>query len=86
MPRVTEHCNDRFFTVISRSYVYWMPLHLITYGVVPLRHRLVWVSLCSVGFAGLLSYTNSEFDGAAATLLSKSKADEAVPEESSEHV
>lgn len=65
---VVAHSNDRFFTVISRSYVYWMPLHLITYGVVPLRHRLVWVSLCSVGFAALLSFTNSEFDDAQAEI------------------
>jgi len=65
---VVAHANDRFFTVISRSYVYWMPLHLITYGVVPLRHRLVWVSLCSVGFAALLSFTNSEFDDAQAEI------------------
>lgn len=62
VPTVLEHCNERFVTVISRSYTYWLPLHLITYGVVPLRHRLVWVSLCSIGFAAILSFTNSEYD------------------------
>ena len=29
----------------------------------PARHRLVWVSFCSIGFATLLSWSISEGDG-----------------------
>ena len=47
---------------IARSYVFWLPLHFITYGAMPARHRLVWVSFCSIGFATLLSWSISEGD------------------------
>ena len=45
---------------IARSYAFWLPLHFITYGAMPARHRLVWVSFCSIGFATLLSWCMSE--------------------------
>ena len=49
---------------IARSYAFWLPLHFITYGAMPARHRLVWVSFCSIGFATLLSWSISEGEAA----------------------
>lgn len=57
---VVEFTNDRFPVTVARSYAFWFPLHCITYGVVPSRHRLVWVSVCSIGFAALLSVGASD--------------------------
>lgn len=57
---VIEYTNERFPKTILRSYAYWFPLHCVTYGLVPARHRLVWVSICSIGFAALLSCSASD--------------------------
>ena len=52
--------KGQFVTVMIRGYCYWIPLHVITYGFVPARHRLVWVSACSIGFATLLSWSTHD--------------------------
>eukprot|EP01045_Picozoa_sp_COSAG04_P011316 COSAG04_NODE_726_length_10783_cov_3.873081_2_plen_221_part_00 len=54
-----DHVTERFPSTIVASYIFWAPLHMFTYGLVPLRHRMVWVSMCSVGFGSLLSYFNA---------------------------
>lgn len=71
---VVEFTNERFPSTILRSYIYWLPLHCITYGVVPTRHRLVWVSVCSVGFAALLSYSAGQCAGGQPEMPSESTA------------
>ena len=53
------HASDRIGSTIVSVYCYWAPLHLMTYGIVPLRHRVAWVSLCSLGFGSLMSVSSN---------------------------
>jgi len=57
--RVTwAHASTTFPRALLAGYCFWLPLHFATYGLVPLRHRMVWVSMCSVGFGCLMSLVN----------------------------
>ena len=49
------HANARFASTLAAVWCYWAPLHMMTYGPVPLRHRVAWVSVCSLGFGSLMS-------------------------------
>ena len=53
------HARDRIGSTIVAVYCYWAPLHIVTYGIVPLRHRVAWVSLCSLGFGSLMSVSSN---------------------------
>jgi len=54
------HANARVGPTLLATYSFWTPLHIFTYGVVPLRHRVAWVSLCSLGYGSLLSFMNAQ--------------------------
>ena len=54
-----QHANAKAWSTLLPVYCYWAPLHVMTYGFVPLRHRIAWVSICSIGFGSLLSYCNN---------------------------
>jgi hypothetical protein len=51
-----RHAFDRYPSTLLASYAFWAPLHFMTYGLVPLRHRyapprshtLTRCSYCSV--------------------------------------
>ena len=43
------------FPTLAQTLAWWAPVHLLTYSVVPLRHRLVWVNLASIGGGAILS-------------------------------
>jgi hypothetical protein len=34
-----RHAFDRYPSTLLASYAFWAPLHFMTYGLVPLRHR-----------------------------------------------
>ena len=57
-----EHTKCKFYEAMLISYSFWLPTHCITYGFIPLRHRVVWVNGASVVGGGLLSWVNSKKD------------------------
>lgn len=63
---------------------FWPLVHLVTYGVIPSRHRVLWVNMVDLVWSSLLSgMTNSKDAGAGAAEGTSSSAD-ADPSELSE--
>lgn len=55
-----EHSRDKFPSAYLAACCFWTPIHMATYSnIIPLRHRLVWVSMCSVGYGCLISWVNA---------------------------
>jgi hypothetical protein len=54
-----DHANARLPQTLLAVYCFWTPLHFFTYGLVPVRHRVAWVSVCSLGFGSLMSVCNN---------------------------
>lgn len=34
------------------GWIYWLPVHTLTYALVPLRYRLFWVNFMSIWWGG----------------------------------
>ena len=35
----------------------WLPGHMVTYGLMPMHLRMVWIAAVSFGYLSLLSFT-----------------------------
>ena len=56
-----ERIEKQSLPAMKTQIAWWLPVHVLTYGVVPLRHRLVWVSFAGVIGGAILS--NAAYDG-----------------------
>lgn len=45
------------FEDIRNTWVVWVPGHFVTYGLLAPQFRLPWMSVLSIGYVGLLSFT-----------------------------
>ena len=52
-----EHSYVKMMTM---SYMFWPFVHFLTFGVVPLRHRVLFVNTAAMFWSGTLSYLNSQ--------------------------
>ena len=54
------HTRTKFPSAYVAACCFWAPIHMVTYSnLIPLRHRMAWVSLCSVGYGTLMSWVNA---------------------------
>ena len=51
-----HHSLERFPSTLVASYAFWAPLHFMTYGLVPLRHRCVCEHIVAIRFGTLRAY------------------------------
>lgn len=49
--------HSNYWTDWLNSWSVWLPGHLVTYGLVPVRWRMPWVASVSFGYVALLSVT-----------------------------
>jgi hypothetical protein len=47
--------RQQLWPALAVGWMYWLPLHTVTYVFMPLRHRLLWVNFCSMWYGTLLS-------------------------------
>ena len=49
-------------TQLLATWAYWVPLHLVNFGLVPPHLRVGFVSLAATGYVALLSLTTEALD------------------------
>jgi len=56
-PRITiATIRDTWFTLLKTGWKLWPFAHLLTYGVIPLEHRLLWVDFVEIVWVTILSF------------------------------
>lgn len=65
---IVEEIKETAFPLLRDGLKLWGPAHVITYGVVPTQHRLLWVDCVEIVWVIILSST-----AAAAAASSSSK-------------
>jgi len=59
VPEAVNYAMAKVPSALGTLYVYWLPIHFLTYGVVPIAHRLIWMNVWSCGFAVMMSWLNA---------------------------
>lgn len=76
--QVVSDVKERIWPVVFRGWRFWPLAHIVTYGVIPPRHRVLWVNmldlLWSSILAGLASKDNNTAAAPATTAVAASAA------------
>jgi len=59
LPTIQGEIKETVFPLIRDGLKLWCPAHMITYGVVPIENRLLWVDLVEILWVVILSTTAS---------------------------
>ena len=51
--------KEKIWPALVLGWVYWLPMHTLTYSIVPLRYRLLWVNFASIWWGAGLSTLNA---------------------------
>lgn len=51
--------REKLWPALVLGWVYWLPMHSLTYSIVPLQYRLFWVNFASVWWGAGLSTLNA---------------------------
>eukprot|EP01043_Picozoa_sp_COSAG02_P044264 COSAG02_NODE_3938_length_6013_cov_109.379270_5_plen_233_part_00 len=51
--------KEKLWPALVLGWLYWLPMHTLTYSVVPLRYRLFWVNFGSIWWGAGLSTLNA---------------------------
>jgi protein Mpv17 len=68
LPKIGTEIKETVFPLIRDGFKLWFPAHMITYGVIPIENRLLWVDMVEILWVVILSSTAA---------ASKKKADSA---------
>mmetsp|Transcript_26737 Transcript_26737/g.83753 ORF Transcript_26737/g.83753 Transcript_26737/m.83753 type:complete len:366 (-) Transcript_26737:1882-2979(-) len=72
-----EDVKAKWWPVLTTGWRLWPAAHIITYGVIPLRHKLLWVDAVDLVWCAILaSYGAAEEEGAAVEALVDADAEE----------
>jgi len=58
---IAKTIRDTWWQCMSAGWKLWPLAHLVTYGVVPQEHRLLWVDAVEIVWVTLLSYIGSQY-------------------------
>lgn len=58
---IARTIRETWFQCLSAGWKLWPFAHIITYGVIPQEHRLLWVDAVEIVWVTLLSYIASQY-------------------------
>jgi hypothetical protein len=53
--QVVSDVRQRLWPVVSRGWRFWPLAHIVTYGVIPPRHRVLWVNCLDLIWSSILA-------------------------------
>lgn len=53
--QVGQDVKERIWPVVSRGWRFWPLAHIVTYGVIPPRHRVLWVNVLDLVWSSILA-------------------------------
>ena len=59
-PQVAEDVKARIWPIVFRGWKFWPLAHIITYGVIPPRHRVLWVNMVDLVWSSILASLASD--------------------------
>eukprot|EP00961_Rhodomonas_salina_P293658 3933928-Rhodomonas_salina.1 len=57
--KAVQKCKDAMPTLYPKSLMTWVPVHMLTFSVVPDEYRVLWIGLVSILWGAVLSATAS---------------------------
>lgn len=54
-PQVLTDVQTRIWPVVFRGWKFWPLAHIVTYGVIPPRHRVLWVNMLDLVWSSILA-------------------------------
>ena len=58
--KIVKTFKTSFLPVCLVGWRFWPFVHIITYGIVPQQHRLLWVDVCEIVWVTILSYVGNQ--------------------------
>ena len=58
--KILKTFKTSFLPVCLVGWRFWPFVHIITYGIVPQQHRLLWVDVCEIVWVTILSYVGNQ--------------------------
>lgn len=52
---VVQDVKTRLWPIVFRGWKFWPLAHIITYGVIPPRHRVLWVNMLDLLWSSILA-------------------------------
>mmetsp|Transcript_52909 Transcript_52909/g.67848 ORF Transcript_52909/g.67848 Transcript_52909/m.67848 type:complete len:210 (-) Transcript_52909:242-871(-) len=56
------HYSSEAYEQVTACWIYWFPLHMVTFGLVPAQLRVPFVSVGAMGYVTVLSYVTAALD------------------------
>ena len=60
MERALQRSSVAFWPTVILCGPYYSTVHIVTFGFLPVQHRLAWSSVCAVGWTAYISYANQK--------------------------
>lgn len=60
MEQVRSDVQERIWPVVFRGWRFWPLAHIVTYGVIPPRHRVLWVNMLDLLWSSILAGLTSK--------------------------
>ena len=60
MEKAIQRTSTAFWPTVVLCAPYYCTVHTVTFGFLPVKHRLAWSSLCAVGWTAYISYANQK--------------------------
>merc|ERR1712232_1439332 len=57
-----QRLSTKFIPMMQMNYCLWPFVHVVTFSVIPLHHRVVWVNCWAAVWMGMLSTLNAKKD------------------------
>lgn len=54
-PTIQADIQTRLWPIVSRGWKFWPLAHIVTYGLIPPRHRVLWVNLVDLVWSSILA-------------------------------
>ena len=71
---VQARVSAKAWPLLKAGWRLWPFAHIITYGLIPVRHRILWVGLVDLVWCTILSSTSSEAEAEGATRVARELA------------
>jgi protein Mpv17 len=55
VPTVKQNVQDKLPKIVLTAWKFWPLVHLVTYGLIPARHRILWVNCVDLVWNGILA-------------------------------
>uniref|UniRef100_A0A7S2XWE1 Uncharacterized protein n=1 Tax=Fibrocapsa japonica TaxID=94617 RepID=A0A7S2XWE1_9STRA len=47
--------KDKTIPIVKKGWVFWPVVHAVSYGLIPARHRILWVTACDIVWSSILA-------------------------------